>query len=1068
MDNISNKRINLILLVLSFIIPFFIYFLTMAPTVSLWDCGEFIATSIILGVPHPPGTPLYLIIGNFFSQIPLLNDLGARVNLISPLASALSIMFLYLIITHLIKEISKKDNITIYLSAFIGAITFAVTDSQWFNAVEAEVYALSTFFTAIVVWLILKWASTPENSNQIKYLILISYCIGLAIGVHLLNLLALPFIALIIFYKINKSDIIKPLHYLILTISTGLTFLIIYKGIIKGLPSIANKISDPIILYIFIIVTVITSIIINLNLIKKIKHISIIAFSFCLLFITANELFINDYQEILKSKTQEIQSYSYHLNEKQSNIYDKFLSAPNEEAKTFYYMDLIQNGIKTDITTWVINNINHQTTQINDNGINYFDLLNTQSWWNLFKTLLMIIIGIGVLFKFKRDSKESYFQISRLIITCTIMVLIGYSTYSLIFIRAQHNPKINYNNPEDIKSAYQYINRDQYGQWSILDRKTSLVINSQGNNESWKRYTKNPQDVSQDEVTQFVWNYQFKEMYLRYFSWQFIGKESWNERSWTRNSLDGSSLISMRPLQGVNIWKYGIPLAFLIGLFGIFYHFKRDPKRALSVLTLFILTGLAIVIYLNQSDPQPRERDYAYVGSFFAFSIWIGIGCYGLISNISKLLKSNAMVLNFISLSSFSKIIPMVFAVILFITMPVMMGLKDWNEHDRSNRYEAWDYAYNLLNSCEPNGILFTNGDNDTFPLWYIQEVEKIRQDVKIVNLSLLNFPSYIRQLDEHSPSLNMFNLNAYPDNKDKYLEIVESENYEQLMDYAFSNWLDNEYTINIKTELGKEFNWKFNPGTYGIGLTNITIMKIIEDCFDKYPIYFSTTTGNNNLGLDDYLIQEGLVYKLTNQKNNTPMDIRMDIDKTVKMITKSNGEPKLPNGSFEDINNNGQWDKELLIRTKDDYEQYMKWIEIYPELGIYRYSKLDTPGIFYGPNIERLAANYRNVFFKTGTNIALDLDRKNHLLKSFEIINLNNQYFPSNVIPTEISYDYGALSYCQSMLQVLQYKIEQNELEKNNQLEIDIQLIDQNISLLLSNVNPELVKKYFPDFFTN
>ena len=1050
MDKINNKQINLILTVLSFFIPFLIYFFSMAPTVSLWDCGEFISTSIILGVPHPPGTPLYLIIGNFFSQLPFLDDLGARVNLISPIASALSIMFLYLIITHLIKEFSKQNDLIIYLSAFIGALTFAITDSQWFNAVEAEVYALSTFFTAIVVWLVLKWAADLEKTSQIKYLILISYCLGLAIGVHLLNLLALPFIALIIFYKLNRENKIKPRNYLILTIFTSLIFVIIYKGIIKGLPSIANKISDPTILYIFLIITLITGIIINLNLNNKIKHVAIITFSLSLLFITSNELFVDDYQATLKNKSQEIQSYSYHLNETQANIYDKFLSAPNEEAKTFYYMDLIQNGIKTDITSWVIDNTNLQISNINENGISYFNLIINQNLWNILKTLLFIIIGIGFLLRFKNQSKEQYYNISRLVIACTIMVLVGYSTYSMIFIRAQQNPKINYNNPEDIKSAYQYINRDQYGQWSILDRKTSLVINSQGNNESWKRYTKDPQNVTQEEITRFVWDYQFKEMYLRYFAWQFIGKESWNERSWTRNSLDGKPLMSMRPVQGVNIFRYILPLAFLIGLFGLVYQFKKDPKRALSVLTLFILTGLAIVVYLNQSDPQPRERDYAFVGSFFAFSIWIGIGCYGIISKLRKKLNVN----------------PIITTLILLISMPVIMGIKDWNEHDRSNRYEAWDYAYNLLNSCEPDGILFTNGDNDTFPLWYIQEVEKIRTDVKIVNLSLLNFPSYIRQLDEHKPSLNMFNISENINNQDPYLKIVESENYENLMEYAFTNWLKNDYSINIKSQSGNEFNWQFNPGTYGIGLTNITIMKIIEKCFGNFPIYFSTTTGNNNLGLDDYLIQEGLVYKLTSQKNNTPMDIRMNIDKTIKMITKANGEPQLEDGNFIDINGNGVWDNELIIRTKKDYNQYMSWVNEYPELGIYRYNKLDQAGIFYGPNIERLAANYRNVFFRTGTNIALDLNRKNHLQSSFDIIQLNDLYFPNDVIPTEISYDYGALSYCQSMLQVLQYKIEQNQTISNLELEKEIQFIDKNITSLLSNVNPELVKKYFPDFY--
>ena len=683
-------------------------------------------------------------------------------------------------------------------------------------------------------------------------------------------------------------------------------------------------------------------------------------------------------------------------------------------------MDLIENGIKTDVANWLIKSSENQSNYYELNGINYLKLIKEQEALNLLKALLILILCGWSLNKLYTINSKHYLQISRIVITCTLMVLIGYSTYSLIFIRAQQNPKINYNNPEDIKSAYQYINRDQYGQWSILDRKTSLVINSQGNNESWKRYTLNPNNVSSEEITKFVWNYQFKEMYLRYFAWQFIGKEDWNERTWSRNSLDGTPLMSMRPLQGVDIFRYIVPLAFIIGLYGMFYHFRRDPQRALSVLTLFILTGLAIVVYLNQSDPQPRERDYAYVGSFFAFSIWIGIGIFGLLSELRK--KFNI-----------SSLIP---SILLILFMPFLMGVVDWKEHDRSKRYEAWDYAYNLLNSCDPNAVLFTNGDNDTFPLWYIQEVENIRKDVKVVNLSLLNFPSYIRQLDEHSPSLNMFNID---EDVDEYLKIVESENYENLMEYAFKNWLKSDYTINLQTESGKNFNWKFNPGTYGVGLTNITILKIIETCFDKNPIYFSTTTGNNNLGLDDYLIQEGLVYKLSNQLNNTPMDIRMDIDKTIQMITKSNSED--------------------VIRNVDDY--FSATLE---ENGIYRYNQLDTEGIFYGPNIERLAANYRNIFFKTATNIALDFNRKNHLQESFTIIDLMNEYLPINVIPTEISYDYGALSFCQSLLQVMQFKIEQNISDISFNQEIE--LVDKNITNLLSTVNPQLVKKYFPDFY--
>ena len=231
------KQINKILTWLSFLMPLIVYSFTMAPTVSLWDCGEFIATSVILGIPHPPGTPLYLIISNFFSQLPLFNNLAARVNLVSPITSALAVMFLYMIIVYLLEEFNNKitpevtshnKSLMIYVASFIGAMTFAVTDSHWFNAVEAEVYSLSTFFTAIVIWLILKWSRAFDTQDQLKYLILICYLIGLAIGIHLLNLLAIPFIGLIIYFKYIKS--IKSINFqnlIYLIISTGLSFLII-------------------------------------------------------------------------------------------------------------------------------------------------------------------------------------------------------------------------------------------------------------------------------------------------------------------------------------------------------------------------------------------------------------------------------------------------------------------------------------------------------------------------------------------------------------------------------------------------------------------------------------------------------------------------------------------------------------------------------------------------------------------------------------------------------------------------------------------------------------------------
>ena len=938
------KRIHNLFIFLSFFLPFILYFKTMAPTVSLWDCGEFIATSIIMGIPHPPGTPLYLIIGNFFSQIPILSDLGARVNIISPIASALSIMFLYMIIVYLIEKFNKEKKIQTYYAAFIGSLTFAVTDSHWFNAVEAEVYALSTLFTALVVWLILKWERENNQNTQTKYLILIFYCIGLAIGIHLLNLLAIPFIALIIFFKYFPKNKINLYKIVILGMSTGLCFLIIYKGIIKGLPSIINKTQNPIILYIFFAAIIISTIIVNIQLARKnnlIKHIAISIFSFMMLFITLNELVVTNYLDDIKNTKMMM---AYELKMVNHEFDSKIQSVNNLEAKQYWEARLneIDKQVKTEIE-----NLEKEINLFQNNGTTYIGLLAKQSTWTIFQLLIVLTIAMILLSYFYQKNNNHYYSLSQLIVNCMFMVLLGYSTYGLIFIRAQQNPQINYNNPKDIKSAYEYINREQYGHWSILDRKGRLWDNNfsqQNPYQSWRRYTRaqEPNNITNEDVVRFVWDYQIKEMYLRYFAWQFIGKEQFDQKTWTRNSID-NEYFGMKPLQGVNLWRYGIPLAFLIGMFGIYYHFRRDQLSMFAVLNLFILTGLAIVVYLNQGDPQPRERDYAYVGSFFAFSIWIGIGIYGIIELIKEKIKFESIDHNKIHIS----------ALLLFVLIPLNMTIQDYYEHDRSQRYEAWDYAYNLLNSCDQNGILFTNGDNDTFPLWYLQYVEKVRTDVKVVNLSLLNFPSYIKQLDEHAPSLKLFESN------NEYLMAVESNDRGvSLVDLAENKWFEKNATgelngkVKLITSKGTQFNWDFLDAGYGLGYTYLTIMEIIEKCFDHRPIYFSVTTGNNQLGLDDYLVQEGLVLKLTNTKNIPLRQRTMDLGKTLELINNT-----------------------------------------------YQYRNLNESNVFYGPNIERIAMVYRNVFFEAANYMALTLS-ENNIETSHTIIKMLNEYIPYTVVP--------------------------------------------------------------------
>ena len=1026
------KQINKILTWLSFLMPLIVYSFTMAPTVSLWDCGEFIATSVILGIPHPPGTPLYLIISNFFSQLPLFDNLAARVNLVSPITSALAVMFLYMIIVYLLEEFNNKitpevtshnKSLMIYVASFIGAMTFAVTDSHWFNAVEAEVYSLSTFFTAIVIWLILKWSRAFDTQDQLKYLILICYLIGLAIGIHLLNLLAIPFIGLIIYFKYIKS--IKSINFqnlIYLIISTGLSFLIIYKGIIKGLPSILNKTNNPFILYIFFAVVLIAAIITNIpwkN--RKLNHLTMIIFSLSVLFITANELLVEDYGKKIKDQKSYMQEYSYYLLNTQESLIQNIENANTQEAAMYNRMNLINSGIKLEMSEWIMKNQEEnilQYTNMHNQGLSYISLLKKQSIFSIAILFILLLCNVILLNYTYTKNPQHYNKLSRLVINCILMILLGYSSYVLIFIRAQQNPQINYNNPNTIKSAYEYINRDQYGQWDITDRRASLINNSQQNRQSFLRYTKavdnkivdgrivaqtiKENEVTDKEVSSFVWQYQFKEMYLRYFAWQFIGKETWNNRSWERNSITNQTLASMPPLQGVNWFRYGLPLAFLLGLIGLWYHTKNDILRSYAVFTLFILTGIAIVVYLNQSDPQPRERDYAYVGSFFAFSIWIGIGAFALMEFLQNKYKSI--------------LIP---GSILFILIPVNMFINDYYEHDRSNRYEAWDYAYNLLNSCEPDGILFTNGDNDTFPLWYLQYVEQIRPDIKLVNLSLLNFPSYIKQLDEHKPSLGLFKNDSVIQagiNTDEYLkqnqlerniflDLIENLKINEVIELSISKWFNEGYpNIQLKAENGAVFDWEFYGGTYGLGLTNIAILNIIEHCYGNRPIYFSVTTGDNNLGLTDYLIQEGLVYKLSDKKYTGNMDVQLNISKTLKMMTAANGSH--------------------FIKNKEDYIKHQNLLLDNPDIGTYQYRNLNKDDVFYGPHITRVSGVYRNLFHTVSLHIANEIDNKNNIEESFAIAQLAKKYFPENVLP-EITPDFGLYregEYYNNILRIIAY----------------------------------------------
>ncbi len=739
MEILKNNKEKVILALLTFFLSWIVYMDTLAPTVSFWDCGEFIATSYTLGVPHPPGSPLYLLIGRFFSMLPIGNDIAYRVNLISPLVSAFAVMFLFLIVVQLLKSwgrpVKSLQKIAVYGGAFIGAMTFAFTDSHWFNAVEAEVYSFSTFLTAIVVWLILFWEQRSDKPGHERYLLLIAYIMGLAMGIHLLNLLAIFFIALIIYFKRTK---ISNIGWLIADVIIGVAVVSI--------------------IFLF--------------------WRAVFPDSFTAQAVLTIGSFLGIYIPLfLRTKSERFKEHSQNV-----------------------LMSVTASGIFLVINNGVIQGLPKIA-----------DSFGTGS-----RGIFAVGVTILLVFAAAAWAIRRKHHIASLALMSLVLIIVGYSSYATIFIRSNQNPTIDENDPETTQQAVAYLAREQYGRrdfTDIFDRA------------KWKPEKKHLYKNSTD----FFWNYQIKKMYIRYFNWQFVGRKD----------------VKVDPFQ------FFLPFPFLIGLYGLLVHFNKDKNKALSVLTLFLFTGLMIVLYLNQDDPQPRERDYSYVGSFFAFAVWIGIGATALISHITELKNTKLR-----------KPLTYIVTAVLLIVLPINVLRANYHEHSRKGNFVAWDYSFNLLQSCEPDGIIFTNGDNDTFPLWYMQEVEGVRKDVRVVNLSLLNTPWYIKQLRNNEPKIPIGRLS--------------DSNIEQL---TVIPWKKSK--VKISPPPGSDLpqiEWELKPTIMGQGLRvqDIMILQILEASKWKRPIYFATTVSpSNRLGMEDFLQMEGLTFRIHPKKVK-----RTDIDR--------------------------------------------------------------------------------------------------------------------------------------------------------------------------------------------
>lgn len=870
----NYKILNRIIAAVVFFISLITFISTVQPSVSFWDCGEFIASSYAMQVPHPPGTPFFLILGRVFSMIPFADNIGLRVNMISVLSSAFTVMFLYLVAVKLIKNYRKKepenlfDALVIYLSAAIGALSFSFSDTFWFNAVEAEVYAFSTFFIAFVIWLMILWNEKADQPDNEKYLILIAYLIGLSTGVHLMSVLAIvPIVMVVIFRKyVNDEETLKK---------TGIIF-IIHSVIILAIAFLMwasqNDSAPP-----------------TYEQYREIDS------RFLLVFVTVSILFMGA-------------------------LYKKIFQ------KNSFYIPMIVGGVALiAIYPGMVKYVPKLVTIIAKNNF-VLDIVVS--------ALLFILLGFGIHWSSKNNKPTL-----NLIFKCTFFAMIGITTYAMIIIRANQETPINMNSPKTFTELESYLNREQYGDFPTFKRRFSNEPHQQ------LIYTNYSSDLD------FLWRYQMDHMFNRYLFWNYIGRES----TYQDSGVDWSDL-------------YGIP--FFIGLFGLYFHFKRDWKMASVFLVMFIFLGYLTAFYQNQQEPQPRERDYFYVGAFFVFSIWIALGMQGII----ELLKEK--------FTKIKNLKPAIIIVLIFgfITVPINMLHANYFEHDRSRNFVPWDYSYNLLQSVAPNAILFTNGDNDTFPLWYLQDVEGVRRDVRIANLSLLNTPWYIKQLKNTSP---------YGAEK-----IAMSFTDEEINQLSVQRWEPIEISIPVSQDVIKEFgitdtavirkgkiSWLMkNPVQYGdikaIRVQDLVVLDIIMQSKWKRPVYFAITCSDDSkLSLDDYLQMEGMA---------------------LRVVPK-----KFASQSFEYIN-------EPIMRKQlfDEPEGFSKTYR--PG---FKFRGLNDKTIFFDENHERLTQNYRNAFLRLAIHY---LYLQKDSAKAIETLNMMDKKIPRDVIPLDfrIEHDIARLYY--------------------------------------------------------
>ena len=962
----------------AFVIAAFVYCSTIEPTASFWDCPEFITTAYKQEIGHPPGAPFFMLLGNFFTHFASdATQVAKMVNTMSALLSAVCILFLFWTITHLArkliisdwKEMTTSKLIAIEASGMVGALIYTFSDTFWFSAVEGEVYAFSSAFTAVVFWLILKWEDHADEPHSDRWLVLIAYMTGLSIGVHLLNLLCIPAIVLVYYYKKVPHANLKG-SLLALILSFAVVVAVLY-GVVPGIITVGGWFE------LFFV-----------NVLGCPFNTGEIVYIICLVAAVIWGIY-ETYNATDK-------------NVKRQNI--AFILGFGMLGIPFYGYgwSAVICGVIVMAILWFI--LGYKRKQEVTTGVDETTGITKK------KMQLLPIVSA---------------RIKNTALLCMLMLMIGYSSYALIVIRSSANPPMDQNSPEDIFTLGSYLSRDQYGDRPLFygqaytsqvalqvegdmckpemkegapvyqrkekataDEKDSYFIVSHKNKyqyaqnmffprmydaahaqayEDWMGGvdgTEVPYDrcgenimvkvPSQVDNIRFFLSYQCNFMYWRYFMWNFAGRQNdiqGNGEPEHGNWITGFSFIDdslygdqsklpddLKNNKGHNVF-YCMPL--ILGLIGLFWQAWYTRKRKVIkngkeveeilpigiqqfwvVFFLFFMTGLAIVIYLNQTPMQPRERDYAYAGSFYAYAIWCGLGVLAIID----LLKEKAK----LSGTAISAIVA-----VITLLVPIQMASQTWDDHDRSNRYTCRDFGQNYLMSLQEKGnpIIFTNGDNDTFPLWYNQEVEGVGTDARVCNLSYLQTDWYIDQMKRpayNSPSVPITwprldfcsGTNEYvtvePGAKQQILEFYK-QNPEaakkQFGDEPFElknvlkYWVRSKNpdlhiipTDTLYVTIDKEAVKKSGmmmasdtiPDKMVISLAGKTalykgdlmMLEMIAQCNWVRPIYVALTVGEDNyMNLGDNFVQEGLVNRITPFTTNKPGAKNFDTEKAYHNI---------------------------------------------------------------------------------------------------------------------------------------------------------------------------------------